>query len=41
MRNLVKRYIAHLQRCKQLTEGVTEEHIAEIKEVPQHFLILE
>uniref|UniRef100_A0A0R3S1I8 Uncharacterized protein n=1 Tax=Elaeophora elaphi TaxID=1147741 RepID=A0A0R3S1I8_9BILA len=32
MRNLVKRYIAHLQRCKQQTEGITEDDVAEIKQ---------
>ncbi|MCP9258235.1 Transient receptor potential-gamma protein [Dirofilaria immitis] len=32
MRNLVKRYIAQSQRCKQQTEGITEDDVAEIKE---------
>ncbi|EFO13395.1 hypothetical protein LOAG_15134 [Loa loa] len=32
MRNLVKRYIAQLQRCKQQTEGITEEDVEEIKQ---------
>ncbi|CAG9537651.1 unnamed protein product [Cercopithifilaria johnstoni] len=32
MRNLVKRYIAHLQRCKQQAESITEDDIAEIKQ---------
>nr|CDP91278.1 BMA-TRP-2, isoform f [Brugia malayi] len=32
MRNLVKRYISHLQRSKQQTEGITEDDIAEIKQ---------
>lgn len=33
MRNLVKRYIAQLQRCKQQNEGITEDDVAEIKQV--------
>ncbi|VDK86198.1 unnamed protein product [Litomosoides sigmodontis] len=32
MRNLVKRYIAQLQRCKQQTESIIEDEIAEIKQ---------
>ncbi|VBB31478.1 unnamed protein product [Acanthocheilonema viteae] len=32
MRNLVKRYIAQMQRCKQQIESVTEDDVAEIKQ---------
>lgn len=33
MRNLVKRYIAQMQRCKQRSEGVSEDDVNEIKQV--------
>uniref|UniRef100_A0A0M3I9C4 Group II intron reverse transcriptase/maturase n=1 Tax=Ascaris lumbricoides TaxID=6252 RepID=A0A0M3I9C4_ASCLU len=32
MRNLVKRYIAQMQRCKQQSEGVSEDDVNEIKQ---------
>ncbi|VDO81765.1 unnamed protein product [Onchocerca flexuosa] len=32
MRNLVKRYIAQLQRCKQQGEAIIEDDLAEIKQ---------
>jgi hypothetical protein len=33
MRNLVKRYIAHQQRCKQQTDGISVDDVNEIKQV--------
>lgn len=40
MRNLVKRYIAQMQRCKQQAEGVTEDDVTEIKQVPHNNKLL-
>lgn len=32
MRNLIKRYVAHIQRQKQQAEGVSEDDVNEIKQ---------
>lgn len=32
MRNLVKRFVAHVQRVKQQAEGVSEDDVNEIKQ---------
>lgn len=39
MRNLVKRYIAQMQRCKQQSEGVSEDDVNEIKQVQFQFTL--